>query len=83
MREHKIANIVGVFSLLFPLYFWLLMLTRLAQYVHYRGAVASLMYGLVLALFLSLIAALRASRYWYLSTGLVLSTLLFIGLRLH
>jgi len=77
------TRIVGTLSALPALYVWLWILGPKSWLAYYPGDPFAVLFGVLCAIPLSLAAAIRGSRIWFLVTAMAAGTLLFVGLRLH
>jgi hypothetical protein len=81
--RRRIAIIGGVYSLLYLVLFWTLLLTPLGEHVVFNGSGTMLFGGLFLAIASSIAAALLENRKWLFSTAGHVGTYIFIAMRIH
>jgi hypothetical protein len=63
--------------------FWLLVALSLKHEVHYLGELMGVMITLLIGLALSVVAAIKGSRWWFLAVAASLGTLITVVSRLH
>jgi hypothetical protein len=85
MRTHMtlIWHTAGLLSLVFVVHFWLLAVNPWKLGWHYPGEASGFLLATVLALTLSILAAVRGSRYWYAATTAVVITLVAVMFQMH
>jgi hypothetical protein len=82
-KEPLWTKIVGVVAVLPALYIWLWILGPKSWLASYPGKPFTVLAANLCGIPLSLVAAIRGSRIWYLVTAIAIATYFFIGFRLH
>jgi len=81
MTTRWIWHLCGLAAGLFVILFWLSVLTPLGG--GFRYSATFFLVAIVLAVLLALVAAMKASKYWYLVAGSIVLTLLIVMIRFH
>jgi hypothetical protein len=77
------TKVLGALSTLPFLNFWFLLLSAGIWDKNYPGKPGSILAAVLFAIPLSLAAAIRGSRIWFVTTAMSSATILFVGFRLH
>jgi len=77
------TSVMGLVSVLITCFFWSLALLSQRKEVHYPGELAGVMITLLIELALSLVAAIKGSRWWLIAVAASLGTVVSVMSRLH
>ena len=73
----------GLVSVLITCFFWLLATLSQRRQVHYPGELGGVMITLLIGLALSVVTAIKGSRWWLLALAASLGTVVIVISRLH
>ena len=83
MPKFTWTSAMGLLSVLITCLFWLLVALSLKHEVHYPGELMGVMITQLIGLALSVVAAIKGSRLWFLAVAASLGTVLSVVIRLH
>ena len=73
----------GLVSVLITCFFWLLAILSQRRQVHYPAELGGVMITLLIGLALSVVTAIKGSRWWLLALAASLGTVVIVISRLH
>jgi len=76
-------GVSGLVSVLIICLFWSLAVLSLRRDIHYPGELAGVMITLLTGLALSVVAAVKGSKWWVIAVALNLGTIIIVISRLH